>query len=238
MTSHHHFRLLPLILLAIIGSRACGTITSGTCTSHIDCTATIRSRSPDPSELCECYAASSTDPFDECEGNESDCAIARCVNTCDGLESLCLTLTDDGNDGASVCEITAPAVAETSGTITPGTCTADTECTAKIRSRSPDGTKLCECYAASSTAPFDECEGEDDSTCVIAGCINNCDGMEAHCLVDGTMMCALRNKTASGSLDLSTRDAEPNDLLSESSGMLPVVSLSILTILFCFGTSI
>mmetsp|Transcript_6357 Transcript_6357/g.12295 ORF Transcript_6357/g.12295 Transcript_6357/m.12295 type:complete len:221 (-) Transcript_6357:277-939(-) len=219
MTSHHHFRLLPLILLAIIGSRACGTITSGTCTSHIDCTATIRSRSPDPSELCECYAASSTDPFDECKGKESGCATARCANTCDGLEALCLTLTDYGNDGANdVCtlrEIIAPgsnmeaapettltsaAMSTTDQIVVGHTCNDDGECTATVRSRFPTRNNagigmMCECYSASSVVPFDECQGEDDSTCRIAKCGNICDGMEGYC--DENRVCALRGESAS-----------------------------------------
>ena len=40
---------------------------------------------------------------------------------------------------------------------------------------------MCQCYAASSTNPFDECEGETDETCAIAKCVNSCENSEAYC---------------------------------------------------------
>jgi len=53
---------------------------------------------------------------------------------------------------------------------------------------------LCQCYAASSVAAFDECEG--DATCIIAKCTNTCDGFEAYCEIassdDGVGECTLR----------------------------------------------
>jgi CCR4-NOT transcriptional regulation complex NOT5 subunit len=64
-------------------------------------------------------------------------------------------------------------------------------------SQSNAGVDLCDCYAASSTAPFDECEGEGDETCAIAKCMNSCDGMAAFCFSpesnEGT--CALYQAT-------------------------------------------
>ena len=72
-----------------------------------------------------------------------------------------------------------------------------------VRSRAPDqnsmGVELCECYAASSIAPFDECEGESDAACVIVGCTSTCKGFEAYCNIvsggDGTGECTLVSST-------------------------------------------
>ena len=65
----------------------------GSCNRQEECYATIRSQKPIDSsmgvELCGCYAASSTAPFDECEGNVESCAMAKCMNTCEGLEAYC-----------------------------------------------------------------------------------------------------------------------------------------------------
>jgi len=98
--------------------------------------------------------------------------------------------------GCSVDEEPLPATDETIAV-----CTSDDECTAKVRSRFPmthlHGVEMCQCYSASSIDPFDECEGETDSTCRIAKCTNTCDGLEAHCLLspdssDGTKVCTLQ----------------------------------------------
>jgi len=40
---------------------------------------------------------------------------------------------------------------------------------------------MCQCYAASSSNPFDECEEETDETCAIASCVNSCENSEAYC---------------------------------------------------------
>lgn len=71
-----------------------GVAPNASCTSDNDCSAVIRSRYPAQSGtnvlMCGCYAASSIDPFDECEGNESSCATARCSeDACAGLTAYC-----------------------------------------------------------------------------------------------------------------------------------------------------
>ncbi|KAL7539563.1 hypothetical protein ACHAXR_009390 [Thalassiosira sp. AJA248-18] len=181
--------------------------TSGTCTSDNDCTARVRSRFPLQSssgvDLCQCYAASSTDPFDECEGeDDSTCKIARCTNTCAGFGANCTDSTDS-DGGTKICELQPISGQDPLLAIedTSGTCTSDNDCTARVRSRFPlqssSGVDLCQCYAASSTDPFDECEGEDDSTCKIARCANTCAGLDASCTIstksdDGTKMCELQ----------------------------------------------
>ena len=210
----------------------------------------VRSRYPSGSgtgvDLCGCYAASSTDPFDECEGNEVSCVVARCMNTCAGMEAQCFSSPDA--DGTKACALwpmpvqstkptssstaspsKAPA-AEASGaniyvgdptqsvivivgdsaasaTVSPQPnstsfmCTVTEECTATVRSRYPSqssiGVDLCQCYAASSIDPFNECEGESDATCKIAKCMNTCAGVEAKCLLSsdsmgGSNVCSLQ----------------------------------------------
>jgi heat shock protein HslJ len=65
----------------------------GSCNRQEECSATIRSQKPIESsmgvDLCGCYAASSTAPFDECEGHIKSCAMAKCMNSCEGLEAYC-----------------------------------------------------------------------------------------------------------------------------------------------------
>ena len=65
----------------------------GSCNSQEECSPTIRSQKPAVStvgvEMCECYAASSTAPFDECEGSQP-CATAKCAgNACENYEAYC-----------------------------------------------------------------------------------------------------------------------------------------------------
>ena len=68
-----------------------------------------------------------------------------------------------------------------------GTCTSDTDCSAVVRSRYPSNSTaedvdMCQCYAASSKDPFDECEGETNETCAIAKCdVNSCENSVAYC---------------------------------------------------------
>lgn len=64
-------------------------------------------------------------------------------------------------------------------------CNSNSDCSLKVRSRFPTtsttGVGLCECYAASSKIPFDECEGESDATCAVSRCGNSCSGQIAIC---------------------------------------------------------
>ena len=40
--------------------------------------------------MCQCYAASSINQFDECEGESDEtCPIAKCVNSCENSEAYC-----------------------------------------------------------------------------------------------------------------------------------------------------
>ena len=92
-----------------------------------------------------------------------------------------------------------------------GTCDSNSQCTARIRSRYPEishtNIALCDCYAASSVAPFDECEGESDETCLIADCYSNsCDGMVAYCPRSkngSSRTCALRKSVAVDDVKIS-----------------------------------
>ncbi|KAL3769180.1 hypothetical protein ACHAW5_000650 [Stephanodiscus triporus] len=71
----------------------------GTCNSDEECIAVVRSRYPAQSsmgvELCQCYSASSIAAFDECEGENDSCVIAKCTNTCDGFEAYCGAASSD-----------------------------------------------------------------------------------------------------------------------------------------------
>jgi len=82
---------LNLIILPYLCSAAAPP---AACTSDEQCSVTQRSRVPSESNtdvgLCGCYATSSIDPFDECEGNKTSCATARCISdACAGLTSTC-----------------------------------------------------------------------------------------------------------------------------------------------------
>ena len=83
----------------------------GSCKSQEDCSATIRSQKPAGSsigvDMCECYATSSTAPFDECEA-EQTCATAKCAgNACEGYEAYCdlAAREENGNGELGVCEL-------------------------------------------------------------------------------------------------------------------------------------
>jgi len=199
----------------------------GTCTSDDDCFATVRSREPKESSvsfgLCDCYAASRTKPFDECEGQD-DCKTARCRNTCEGSEARCAAPLDGSEGESRMCELYKPPPIEGPPPM-PGACASDDECTATIRTRMPQqqsgaqssvGVNLCVCYAASNTDPFDECEGQDRCEMVdISECMPSCNGMMARCMATeewseggsadrGTKMCQLYD-----SATFATTDATP-----------------------------
>eukprot|EP00579_Thalassiosira_antarctica_P028335 CAMPEP_0202004858 /NCGR_PEP_ID=MMETSP0905-20130828/10068_1 /ASSEMBLY_ACC=CAM_ASM_000554 /TAXON_ID=420261 /ORGANISM="Thalassiosira antarctica, Strain CCMP982" /LENGTH=274 /DNA_ID=CAMNT_0048562303 /DNA_START=74 /DNA_END=898 /DNA_ORIENTATION=+ len=76
---------------------------SAECVSTDQCYAKIRSEAPWPAigvGLCECYAASRLDPFDECEGRDNHCRMARCRSgSCDGVEAYCDIAPDDNGMG-------------------------------------------------------------------------------------------------------------------------------------------
>ena len=191
--------------------------------------------------------------------------IAKCTDTCEGLEAYCYNVT--GDDGTGECTLLpslpttitpsslapaslAPTVVSALSVASPsptfvttssgssnvtmiiGTCNSDEECTAVIRSRFPEqstmGVELCECYAASSIAPFDECEGESDATCKIAGCTNTCEGFEAYCNNalgdDGTGECTLVASTSGTTPtggDFSTPAPSTNSSMVSTPASLP-----------------
>ena len=82
-----------------------------------------------------------------------------------------------------------------------GICTRNSDCQATIRSQSPGpntdfiGPDVCDCYGTSSLNPFDECQGESNRSCSIAGCAYDmCQGYEGYCqrASNGVGTCALR----------------------------------------------
>ena len=107
------------------------------CTSNEQCSITQRSRFPSGGsitdvKLCDCYAVSSIDPFDECEDSES-CAIARCSeDTCAGLAAFCDESTESCRMMLVAEEDTAPpnspAVADCSSLTTCNECLDNESC--------------------------------------------------------------------------------------------------------------
>ena len=80
---------------------------------------------------------------------------------------------------------------------------------------------MCQCYAASSNNPFDECEEETDETCIIASCVNSCENSEAYCdnPQEDSGLCLLR-----------PIDEQPVNIASTSNnGTLPACSSSFTT---------
>jgi len=74
------------------------------CVYADECLLKIRSQSPrHPTtgvDLCGCYAESSVEPFDECEGDEQNCRTAKCnPDACIGLEAFCDISPDDNGFG-------------------------------------------------------------------------------------------------------------------------------------------
>lgn len=84
----------------------------GVCNSDDECLPTIRSRFPSKTTngvgLCECYSASSIDPFDECEGqDDSMCVFSKCAtNKCAGLKAYCMR-TEEGDGSTKMCALSA-----------------------------------------------------------------------------------------------------------------------------------
>ncbi len=104
--------LINLIILPTVISAAAPP---ASCTSDEQCSVTQRSKVPSQSStdvgLCGCYATSSIDPFDECEGNNTSCAHAKCIaDACVGLTSSC------SNNEICVLELDETATSTTQAT--------------------------------------------------------------------------------------------------------------------------
>jgi hypothetical protein len=118
-------------------------------------------------------------------------------------------------------EVTATPVTQEPYTWEGPLCSTDNDCYSRNRERVPGesdviGVTTCQCYANSFINPLDECQGEQDLTCPIAGCKEDpCKNIKAYCLVE-TGMCYLEESTAStpavtmptittgGSIDINT----------------------------------
>ena len=89
------------------------------------------------------------------------------------------------------------------------------------------GVELCRCYASSSIAAFNECEGESDASCLTAKCTNTCEGFEAYCNFvsgsDGTGECTLvANTTGATATTFSIDGSFPTPTPSTNSSLLPI----------------
>lgn len=183
--------------------------TTGDCATDEDCYKKMRSRVPTLADvvgvdMCGCYSDSSVHPFDECQGeSDGSCPTARCAeDTCLGYEAFC---SDEGKCDLAEADMIVPSYTWT------GQCSSDDDCYNKIRERVPSlsditGVGTCQCYANSLIDPLDECEGESDMTCPIAGCvINPCTDLEAYCGDKG--VCDLRSP-AVGNETIAVDDVE------------------------------
>ncbi|KAL7470523.1 hypothetical protein ACHAXS_010797 [Conticribra weissflogii] len=111
-----------------------------------------------------------------------------------------------------------------------GNCSLDADRFTKVRSRSPTQStpsrvEICECYGASNLEPFDECEGEDDFTCIIAKCADDCAGKEAYC-DSGTGTCALRTESVSVNSNTNSDSTATADRNDNEDGTIPFASRS------------
>ena len=178
-------------------------VASVECDVDDDCTPRMRSRVPSTTnvtgvDVCECYADSLLEPFDECQGEKGKtCPMAGCKDdSCIGMEAFCREdktcdlreVVSDAASSSTAATTAAPPSVE---------CVVDDDCSPAIRSEAPStfnatGAGLCECYAASSLEPFDECEGDKGKDCKKAKCPEDaCDGMEAYCEAEAGI-CVLR----------------------------------------------
>ncbi len=112
---HHAMKRSHLINLIILPTVISAAAPPASCTSDEQCSVTQRSSVPPQSStdvgLCGCYATSSIDPFDECEGNNTSCAQAKCIaDACAGLTSSC------SNNELCVLELDEAATSTTQAT--------------------------------------------------------------------------------------------------------------------------
>ena len=152
-----------------------------------------------PEGLCEIEASCFVDPCDVTD----ECAGECQANYCGGCHAVCLDETVEEEkaepiDNAIVRpSVTTSATPESRFYTWDGPrCSSDDDCYAKIRERVPGeneviGVSTCQCYANSLINPLDECQGESDMTCPIAGCMENpCRNARAFCLEE-TGVCYL-----------------------------------------------
>ena len=151
-----------------------------------------------PNGVCASEVACFVDPCDVSDDCDGECE----ANYCGGCHAVCLNSTssttpNDGsnaNVGPSDPTPTTPEAADY--TWDGPRCTTDDDCFPKTRERVPGesetiGVTTCQCYPNSRINPLDECQGESDLTCPIAGCMENpCANARAYCLVE-TGMCYL-----------------------------------------------
>ena len=139
--------LLNLVILPTIISAAAPP---ASCTSDEQCSLTQRSKVPSQSStdvgLCGCYATSSIDPFDECEGNTTSCAQAKCIaDACAGLTSSC--------SNSELCvlkldEATTSTTQATSSTAAVVDCSVLTTCSECLENEGCAHWTVDECHAS------------------------------------------------------------------------------------------
>lgn len=176
-----------------------------------------------------------TKNFGTCESKSQICPIMYMpVCGCDGQTygNLC-TASGAGQSVAYMgeCQGNVVIVDIYGGNDEVGSCNRQEECYATIRSQKPIdsniGVDLCGCYAVSSTAPFDECEGRVES-CATAKCMNTCEGFEAYCGMGELGECKLRLMEESQPMIIESMSMteDPMSLISMSMNIVDAPSMS------------
>lgn len=195
-----------LCMSAMCMEDACGALSvscnEGVCVlDEIDTTAVVelnpcaQGQCLSPEGLCEIEASCFVDPCDVTDECTGECQ----ANYCGGCHAVCLEgpETTESIDNAIVRPSVTSATPESLYYTWDGPrCNSDDDCFVKTRERVPGeseviGVSACQCYASSLINPLDECQGESDMTCPIAGCMENpCRNAMAFCLED-TGVCYL-----------------------------------------------
>lgn len=146
-----------------------------------------------PDGVCEMEVSCFVDP---CEINNGGCEGDCEANYCGGCNAVCIdsmtATTPTNNDTVNVrpSDPTPVTQAPVDYKWEGPRCSTDDDCYTKVRERVPGeseviGVTTCQCYANSFINPLDECQGETDMTCPIAGCMENpCLDYKAFCLVE------------------------------------------------------
>ena len=145
--------------------------------------------------MCGCYADSIYYPFDECEGSEESCRIAKCAgNACEGLDAYC----DNEADGGYCNLRKAETITET--TSVDGTEVVEINLCPQGQCLNPDG--QCELEVACFVDPCDvnlnSCQ--DDEVCAA----NYCGGCNAICLNSTEVIVSDTTSTMNSTIGPST----------------------------------
>ena len=171
--------------------------TTPSSTGEVDLNPCMAGQCLSPNGVCASEVVCFADPCDVSNDCDGECE----ANYCGGCHAVCLNSTSSTTPNDSNANVKpsnpTPTTSEAADYIWEGPrCTTDDDCFPKIRERVPGeheiiGVTTCQCYPNSRINPLDECQGETDMACPIAGCMENpCADARAYCLVE-TGMCYL-----------------------------------------------